>query len=48
MLEVALRETTEKRQAFEETEKQAIRTALCEERSRFCIFVSFLKPIIVS
>jgi len=48
VLEVALRDTADKRQQFEETEKQAIRAALIEERSRFCTFVSFLKPVVVS
>lgn len=47
VLEVALRETTEKKQAFEDAEKHAIRTALIEERSRFCLFVSYLKPVVV-
>jgi len=48
ILEVALRDTAEKRQAFEDSEKQAIRAALTEERSRFCLFVSYLKPVVVS
>ena len=39
LLEAAMKETNEKRQEFEEMEKQAIRTALIEERSRFCLFV---------
>lgn len=48
MLEIAMRDTSEKRLTFEEGEKQAIRTALIEERSRFCLFVSFFKPVVVS
>lgn len=31
---------------FEQQEKNAVRRALVEERSRFCIFVSFLKNVI--
>jgi hypothetical protein len=48
ILEVALRDSADKRQAFEDTEKQAIRNALLEERSRFALFVSYLKPVVVS
>lgn len=32
---------------MEETEKQAVRRALVEERGRFCTFISFLQPVVV-
>lgn len=47
-LEYGLQDVTERRQLLEETEKQAVRAALLEERSRFCQFVDFLKPVVVS
>lgn len=47
-LEYGLQDVTERRQLLEETEKQAVRAALLEERSRFCIFVGFIKPVVVS
>lgn len=46
-LECNLQDVTERRQLLEETEKQAVRAALVEERSRFCLFVGFLKPVVV-
>lgn len=33
---------------LEETEKQAVRRALIEERGRFCSFITFLQPVVVS
>ncbi|KAL3288715.1 hypothetical protein HHI36_003150 [Cryptolaemus montrouzieri] len=45
-LECGLQDVTERRQILEETEKHAVRAALLEERSRFCIFVGFLKPVV--
>lgn len=33
---------------LEETEKQAVRKALIEERGRFCTFITFLQPVVVS
>lgn len=47
-LEYGLQDVNERRQLLEETEKQAVRSALLEERSRFCLFVGFLKPVVVS
>lgn len=47
-LECGLQDVTERRQLLEETEKQHVRAALVEERSRFCLFVGFLKPVVVS
>ncbi|NP_001038391.1 MTSS I-BAR domain containing 2a [Danio rerio] len=32
---------------MEETEKQAVRRALLEERGRYCTFISFLQPVVV-
>ncbi|KAF2898274.1 hypothetical protein ILUMI_07897 [Ignelater luminosus] len=45
-LECGLQDVTERRHLLEETEKQAVRAALVEERSRFCTFVGFLKPVV--
>lgn len=39
-------EGNEKLFLLEETEKKALRRALIEERSRFCLFVNFLRPVI--
>lgn len=47
-LEYGLQDVTERRHLLEETEKQAVRAALVEERSRFCTFVGFIKPVVVS
>lgn len=46
--ECGLQDVTERRQLLEETEKHAVKAALIEERGRFCTFVSFLKPVVVS
>ena len=32
---------------LEEAEKNAVRNSLIEERSRFCMLVQFLKPVVV-
>lgn len=45
-LECGLQDVTQRRQMLEETEKHAVRAALVEERSRFCTFVGFLKPVV--
>lgn len=39
-------ETSEKLVMFEEMEKRAVRRALTEERSRFCLLVNFFRPVI--
>ncbi|KAK9732366.1 IRSp53/MIM homology domain [Popillia japonica] len=44
-LEYGLQDVNERRHFLEETEKQAVRAALLEERNRFCTFVGFLKPV---
>ncbi|XP_065213751.1 protein MTSS 2 isoform X2 [Planococcus citri] len=45
-LQKALLEVSEKKSVLEETEKKAVREALIEERSRYCLFVTFLKPVV--
>lgn len=47
-LQKALLDVSEKKSVLEETEKKAVRAALIEERSRYCLFVTFLKPVVVS
>ncbi|XP_040287606.1 protein MTSS 1 isoform X3 [Bufo bufo] len=45
-LDSALQDVNDKYLLLEETEKQAVRKALIEERSRFCSFSSMLRPVI--
>ncbi|KAM4687870.1 protein MTSS 1 isoform 3-T3 [Discoglossus pictus] len=45
-LDSALQDVNDKYLLLEETEKQAVRKALIEERSRFCSFISMLRPVI--
>ncbi|RZF43869.1 hypothetical protein LSTR_LSTR007205 [Laodelphax striatellus] len=45
-VESSLHDITERRHLLEETEKRAVRAALIEQRSRFCIFVAFMKPVV--
>lgn len=45
-LDSALQDVNDKYLLLEETEKQAVRRALIEERGRFCTFVSMLRPVI--
>ncbi|GAB1601197.1 protein MTSS 1-like isoform X21 [Argonauta hians] len=45
-LESALQDVNAKYLVLEETEKNAVRTALIEERSRFCMFVTCFKPFV--
>ncbi|XP_048697559.2 protein MTSS 1 isoform X4 [Caretta caretta] len=45
-LDSALQDVNDKYLLLEETEKQAVRKALIEERSRFCTFISMLRPVI--
>lgn len=47
-LDSALQDVNDKYLLLEETEKQAVRKALIEERGRFCAFISMLRPVIVS
>uniref|UniRef100_A0A3Q0S1D4 MTSS I-BAR domain containing 1 n=1 Tax=Amphilophus citrinellus TaxID=61819 RepID=A0A3Q0S1D4_AMPCI len=44
-LDSAMQDVSDKYLLLEETEKQAVRRALVEERSRFCCFVSMLRPV---
>ncbi|CAG2104202.1 unnamed protein product [Medioppia subpectinata] len=39
-------EANERLFIFEEMEKKAVRRALIEERSHFCLFVNFLRPVV--
>lgn len=39
-------ESNERYLLFEELEKKAVRRALIEERSHFCLFVKFLRPVV--
>ncbi|PRD24506.1 UNVERIFIED_CONTAM: Metastasis suppressor protein 1 [Trichonephila clavipes] len=47
-LDSAIRDVNNKYHLLEETEKQALRRALIEERSRYCLFVNCLRPVIAS
>ncbi|XP_029370025.1 protein MTSS 1-like isoform X2 [Echeneis naucrates] len=45
-LDSAMQDVSDKYLLLEETEKQAVRKVLVEERSRFCCFVSMLRPVV--
>ncbi|XP_064466579.1 protein MTSS 2-like isoform X2 [Ornithodoros turicata] len=45
-LDSAIQDVSDKYLLLEETEKQAVRRALIEERSRYCTFVSCLRPVV--
>ncbi|XP_051999747.1 protein MTSS 1-like isoform X3 [Xyrauchen texanus] len=45
-LDSAMQDVSDKYLLLEETEKQAVRKALIDERGRFCAFVSMLKPVV--
>ncbi|KAI1901910.1 hypothetical protein AGOR_G00039290 [Albula goreensis] len=45
-LDSAMQDVSDMYLLLEETEKQAVRKALIEERSRFCAFVSMLRPVV--
>ncbi|XP_008180104.1 protein MTSS 2 isoform X3 [Acyrthosiphon pisum] len=45
-LHKALQDVSDRKAVLEETEKRAVREALIEERSRYCIFVTILKPVL--
>ncbi|MEQ2165903.1 hypothetical protein GOODEAATRI_021966 [Goodea atripinnis] len=47
-LDSALQDVNVRYAFLEETEKRAVCRALIEERSRYCSFVSMLKPVLVS
>ena len=46
-LDHAMQDVNDKYLLLEEAEKSSVRTALIEERGRFCTFVSCLKPVVV-
>ncbi|XP_062266105.1 protein MTSS 1-like [Platichthys flesus] len=45
-LDSAMQDVSDKYLLLEETEKQAVRKALVEERTRFCCFVTMLRPVV--
>ncbi|KAM9723482.1 protein MTSS 1-like isoform 2-T2 [Menidia menidia] len=45
-LDSAMQDVSDKYLLLEETEKQALRRALIEERQRFCSFVAMLRPVV--
>ncbi|XP_051755635.1 protein MTSS 2 isoform X4 [Ctenopharyngodon idella] len=45
-LDSAMQDVNDMYLLMEETEKQAVRRALVEERGRFCTFISFLQPVV--
>ncbi|XP_036410970.1 protein MTSS 1-like isoform X2 [Megalops cyprinoides] len=45
-LDSAMQDVSDMYLLLEETEKQAVRKALIEERARFCAFVSMLRPVV--
>ncbi|XP_052438539.1 MTSS I-BAR domain containing 2a isoform X3 [Carassius gibelio] len=46
-LNSAMQDVSDMYLLMEETEKQAVRRALLEERGRYCTFISFLQPIVI-
>lgn len=47
-LDSAMQDVSDMYLLMEETEKQAVRRALLEERGRYCNFISFFQPVVVS
>uniref|UniRef100_A0A3Q2PF16 MTSS I-BAR domain containing 2a n=1 Tax=Fundulus heteroclitus TaxID=8078 RepID=A0A3Q2PF16_FUNHE len=45
-LDSAMQDVNDLYLLMEETEKQAVRRALLEERGRFCTFINFLQPVV--
>ncbi|XP_015271928.1 PREDICTED: MTSS1-like protein, partial [Gekko japonicus] len=45
-LDNALQDVSDMYLLLEETEKQAVRKALVEERGRFCTFIAYLQPVV--
>ncbi|XP_054890131.1 MTSS I-BAR domain containing 2a isoform X2 [Poeciliopsis prolifica] len=45
-LDSAMQDVSDLYLLMEETEKQAVRRALLEERGRYCIFINFLQPVV--
>ncbi|XP_077049602.1 MTSS I-BAR domain containing 2a isoform X4 [Siphateles boraxobius] len=46
-LDSAMQDVSDMYLLMEETEKQAVRRALLEERGRYCSFISFLQPVVI-
>ncbi|XP_078527407.1 protein MTSS 2 isoform X5 [Lissotriton helveticus] len=46
-LDSALQDVNDMYLLMEETEKQAVRRALIEERGRFCTFITLLQPVVI-
>uniref|UniRef100_A0A673M7U2 MTSS1-like protein n=1 Tax=Sinocyclocheilus rhinocerous TaxID=307959 RepID=A0A673M7U2_9TELE len=46
-LNSAMQDVSDMYLLMEETEKQAVRRALLEERGRYCTFISFLQPVVI-
>lgn len=47
-LEVSIKDLNEKLMMLKENEKNAVRAALTEERSRYCLLIQCIKPFMVS
>ena len=47
-LDFAMQDVNARYQQLEEIEKSSVRTALIEERGRFCHFITCIKPFVVS
>lgn len=47
-LDSAMQDVSDLYLLMEETEKQAVRRALLEERGRYCTFINMLQPVVVS
>ena len=46
-LDSAMQDVSDLYLLMEETERQAVRRALLEERGRYCSFISLLQPVVV-
>lgn len=46
-LDTAMQDVSDMYLLMEETEKQAVRRALLEERGRYCTFINFFQPVVV-
>jgi len=46
-LDLAMNELRQKILVLQEIEKNSVRAALIEERSRYCLFISAIKPFMV-
>ena len=47
-LDSAMEDAREKMHILEEVEKNAVRSALIEERGRYCLFIGCIKPLVVN